>query len=166
MNELELLRSQIVGARVYTTELLAHIEDGDWFRMPAEGVSHIAWQVGHLYVAQYRLAVLRVRGASPEDADFVGDEDVRTFGINSVPVADPGAYPPVVEIRERFDRVHQRVVDFVGTLDVATLDQLLAQPHARAKTRREILSFCAMHEMLHAGQIGLLRRLFGGMPVR
>lgn len=166
MLTIELLRDQIAAARAYSTQLIGHVEPADWFRMPAEGVSHVAWQIGHLYVAQYRLAVLRVRGASREDAEFVGDEDVRIFGINSVAVADPGAYPPVSEIRERFDRVHRRVTEFIGTLDGSTLDEPLAQPHAIAKTRREVLSFCAMHEMLHAGQIGLLRRLSGGRPVR
>ncbi len=166
MTNLSLLRAQIEGARAYSSQLVDHIDPADWFRMPTEGVSHVAWQVGHLAVAQYRLVVFRIRGASPEDDQFAGEAEIRMFGINSVPVADPGTYPAVSEIRERLVRVHHYALRFIDGLDESTLDQALEQPHAIAKTRGQVLSFCAMHEMLHAGQIGLLRRLFGGQPVR
>jgi hypothetical protein len=40
-----------------------------------------------------------------------------------------------------------------------------AAPHPFAKTKLLALLWCANHEMLHAGQIGLLRRLLGCPPM-
>jgi hypothetical protein len=39
-------------------------------------------------------------------------------------------------------------------------------PYAAFATKFGGLLFCSHHEMLHAGQIGLLRRLIGKAPVR
>jgi uncharacterized damage-inducible protein DinB len=45
------------------------------------------------------------------------------------------------------------------------LDTPLVEPHRLARTKFESLVWCAHHEMLHAGQIGLLRRLLGVPPM-
>ncbi len=34
-------------------------------------MSHVAWQVGHLAVAEYRLALWRIRGPQPQDGDVI-----------------------------------------------------------------------------------------------
>jgi len=51
------------------------------------------------------------------------------------------------------------------TLSDAELDQPVPHPHRFAKTKLLALLWCAHHEMLHAGQIGLLRRLLGHAPL-
>ena len=48
---------QIKSARLYTDDLLNHVAETDWFRQPTEGVTHIAWQAGHLAVCEYGLAL-------------------------------------------------------------------------------------------------------------
>lgn len=53
------LLESIGRAREYTNYLLSGTDPDDWFRMPHEGVSHIAWQVGHLAFAEYSLALKR-----------------------------------------------------------------------------------------------------------
>ena len=52
------------------------------------------------------------------------------------------------------------------TFDDQDLDQPVDQPYAAFATRYGALLFAGHHEMLHAGQIGLLRRLMGKAPVR
>jgi hypothetical protein len=47
----------------------------------------------------------------------------------------------------------------------AELDQTVPHPHPFATTKLLALLWCAHHEMLHAGQIGLLRRLLGYPPI-
>ena len=49
----DLARRQIEFARRYTLILLQDLDDADWFRQPSEGVTHIAWQVAHLAMAEY-----------------------------------------------------------------------------------------------------------------
>ena len=163
MSDLRLAIEQIAFARRYTVGLLQDVPAADWFRMP-EGVTHVAWQVGHLAFAQYRLALERVRGVRPDDAEVLPPLYHTLFGRDSVPDADPGKYPDPAEIRAVFDRVHERVMRDLAELPEAELDAPIATPHKLTRTKRECLFWCGQHEMIHAGQIGLLRRLMGARP--
>jgi hypothetical protein len=165
MSRLQLAIGQIVFARNYTLGLLDQTPTADWFRQPPGGVSHVGWQVGHLAFAEYRLALWRVRGPQPNDEALVSPEFVRLFGANSVPDADPAKYPSPGEIRAVLDRVHEQVLRDLPGLDEAELDQPVPHPHPFAKTKLLALLWCAHHEMVHAGQIGLLRRLLGYPPL-
>jgi hypothetical protein len=165
MSEIDLLVSQIRSARRYTEGLLGTIEESNWFRMPAGGVTHVAWQVGHLAYAEYRLALERVRGVASGDAELIPEAFPRLFGRESVPDPDPSHAPTPTELRAVFDRVHRQALAELARLSDEDLDVPLPSPHPLARNRREILLWCGQHEMLHAGQIGLLRRLLGQGPV-
>ena len=69
------------------------------------------------------------------------------------------------DLRATFDRVHERALSEVSEVDPASLDLPILRPHDICKTRRDCLVWCAQHEMLHAGQIGLLRRQLGHDPL-
>lgn len=166
MSQLQLAIEQIVYARDYTFSLLDQTPTSEWFRMPPGGVSHIGWQVGHLAIAQYRLALWRIRGTQPRDDTLYPQEFVGLFGYESVPIADPSKYPSQAEIRVVLDSVHGQVLRELAGLDEAELDQPVMFPHPIAKTKRLAILWCSHHEMLHAGQIGLLRRQLGYEPIR
>jgi uncharacterized damage-inducible protein DinB len=165
MNLAAVIREQIVFARGYTTKLIDHVPTEEWFRQPTEGVSHVAWQVGHLAVAQYRLALERVRGRRPGDEELISDAFVAHFGRTSVPDPNSSRNPTAAEIRATFVRVHQQVLDELLDLRDATLDEPVSTPHRAFTNKRGALQWCANHEMMHAGQIGLLRRLLGHPPL-
>src|ERR1700691_6224175 len=93
MFRMQLAVDQMVFARNYSIGLLDQTKADDWFRLPPSGVSHIAWQVGHLAFAEYRLALWRIRGSQPQDDALFSQEFVRLFGPESVPHADPVKYP-------------------------------------------------------------------------
>jgi DinB superfamily len=164
-SRLQLAVEQIVFARNYTIGLLDQTPACEWFRQPPGGVSHVAWQVGHLAIAEYRLTLERIRGAQPQDADLISKGCLRLFGPESVPDADPAMYPGQTEIRALFDRVHEHVLRELQGLDESELDQSVLKPHLFVKTKLRALLWCAQHEMLHAGQIGLLRRQLGYPPL-
>ena len=164
--ELEQPLQQIKDAREYTRSLLADLGPDDWFRMPHEGVTHIAWQAGHIAMAQFRLCLERLRNLQPGDWDLISKDFIRAFAKGTTPSADSAAYPEPAEIRATMDRVFEAVVREVPEYDGTDLNSLLSNPHPIFKTKLEALSFCSKHEMLHAGQIGLLRRLIGKPPPR
>ena len=56
------------------------------------------------------------------------------------------------------DRVHDQVLRKTSRLTETELEQEVLHPHPNAKTKLASLLWCANHEMMHAGQIGLLRR--------
>ena len=151
-------------ARAYSLGLIDSFAPADWFRMPAGGVTHLAWQVGHLAMAQYRLCVERVRGVRPEDARVVPPEFLTLFFRDSVPDPDPARYPNPAELRRVLDGVHDRVLAELADWPDADLDAPTLTPHKFCKTKLDCLRWCSAHEMLHAGQIGLLRRLLGQPP--
>ena len=159
------LLESIGRAREYTNQLLSGTSPDDWFRMPHEGVSHIAWQVGHLAFAEYSLALKRIRGKRAEDAQLLPAAFVEKFGRGSSPDPDPGAYPSTEEIRRVFETLHRQVLHEVSALEDTVFDEPVTDPHPHFSTKGGALVWCAEHEMMHAGQIGLLRRLLGKPPI-
>jgi len=141
--------------------MLENVKTEDWFRQPTEGVTHIAWQVGHIAVSQYFLTLQRIRGKQSGDAELIPDNFFPLFGKGSTPKAEPVENPAVEEIRSVFDAVHRQAVQELKDLPEEVLDEKTEKPHPMFSTKLGALQFCSQHEMLHAGQIGLLRRLLG-----
>lgn len=165
MTRLEFAVAQIQTARAYTLPLLEGIAPGDWFRQPAEGVTHLAWQVGHLAMAEYRLCLERVRGERPEDATLISPEQLKLWSKGSTPDPNPASNPSPEETLAVFHRVHTQALTELAPLTDAQLDETILKPHRLFTQKYHALLWCANHEFLHAGQIGLLRRLLGREPL-
>ncbi len=164
MSPLQAAITQIRFARDYTQQLLDTIPESNWFVMP-QGVTHVAWQVGHLAMAQYRLTLERIRGVDAADETWISSDFLTRFGRNSVAQADPEQNLPISEIRATFDRVYAQCLVELPKLSEAELAQAPLKSHPLCQTKLECLCWSGAHEMLHAGQIGLLRRLLGQAPM-
>lgn len=165
MTPLQLAVEQIIFARAYTQQLLDTIDPADWFRIPAAGVSNIAWQVGHLAMAQYRLGLERLRGRQPGDEVLISELLLMQFGRDSAPEPDPAKNPDLGEIRHSFEAVHRQVLHEAPNLPEAEFDEPVLKPHKFVQTKLQSLLWCGQHELVHAGQIGLLRRQLGQQPL-
>ena len=168
------------AARNYTLTLLADLSPDDYFRpfaiSPLPGdiskpgelplPTHIAWQVGHLAMAEYGLALFRQRGRAEIDGELMTSRFRKQYSKGTVPNFDRSAQPPLEEILATFHRVHRQAMEEVATFSDSDLDQGVGEPYAGYPTRLGALLFCSQHEMLHAGQIGLLRRLIGKPQLR
>jgi len=164
MTDLERGVEQIQFARRYTLRLVESIPHGEWYLFPPGGVTHVAWEVGHIAMAEYRLLMDRFRNRRPEDEALIGDAFLDRFCRESVPVTDPAQSPSPDEIRAVMDRVHAAALAELATYTDADLNAPGTKPHALCRTRRDYLFWCPAHEMLHAGRIGLLRRQLGHPP--
>ncbi len=162
----ELARNQIAFARSYTITLLDSVGTDDWFRVPEGARTHIAWQVGHLTMAQYMLTLFRLRGKTEDDERMVPKAFLKRFVKGTTPDSNPESYPPAEVIRETFNRVHERLMLELPSIPEEHLDAPVVEPYAVEANRFGSLLFCSHHEMLHAGQIGLIRRLLGKSPIR
>ena len=166
MNNLESAIYQIRATRLYTLNMLKHIDDELWYRQPSEGVTHVAWQVGHLAVAQYGLALKALRGSSEDDEKLISTDFRNHFGKGSVPDFSQDSYSDPMGIRD-IHRVHNQAIKELNDTSEQTLDEpIVGQPHPMFKTKLEALQWCVKHEFIHVGQIALLRRLFGEKPLR
>ena len=163
---LELAIQQIRFARDYTLSLINDIDEDDWFRQPTDGVSHLAWQVGHLAMAMYGLCLFRIRGRAEIDLELMSSSFRKKFSKGTTPDPDPARNPTPEEIRTVFDRIFEQTMLELPCVTDQTLDDPIELPYAAFPNKFGGLLLCSHHEMLHAGQIGLLRRLLGKQPVR
>jgi len=163
--ELEIAWRRIEFARRYTKTLLEGLADEDWFWSPKEYPTHIAWQVGHLAMSEYGLTLFRQRGRAEIDSELMSGKFRKLFMRGTVPQLSRDLYPAPSEIIEVLDRVHAQMRVELPTFD-GQLDQPLDAPHSSYANRYGALLFAGDHEMIHAGQIGMLRRLMGKPPLR
>ena len=163
---LEIAKQNIASAREYTLTLLDGLTDEQWFWTPEPAVSHIAWQVGHIAMAQYGLTLFRQRGRADVDGSLIPNRFRKKVMKGTKPEAAPDSYLPPNEILDVLHRVNDQMLLEIDGLDGPGLDEPVEMPYAGFPTCYGSLLFAASHEMLHAGQIGMLRRLMGLPPIR
>ena len=164
-DRLVIAQKAIESARSYTLTLLNELGEEDYFWCPPGVTTHIAWQIGHLAYAQYGLVLFRVRGRLREDAALMSNRFRKQFAKGSTPGPSDDTIE-LSEIRSTFDAIYQQSLKEMPAFAEHSLDEPVDPPHAAFATKYGGLIFAAHHEMLHAGQIGLLRRLMGKDPVR
>ena len=163
---LETAKNQIASARQYMLGNLEGLSDEQWFWMPESGISHVAWQVGHLAMAQYGLTLFRQRGRADVDTKLMSGKFRKRFMKGTTPASDSTDHPQPKQILEVLERVNQQMLLEFETFNDSQLDEPMEEPYSGFPTKYGSLLFCSNHEMLHAGQIGMLRRLMGKDPIR
>lgn len=172
---IEVALNLLTSARQYLDSMLEGLSDEDWFWVPEtakqnESVepycSHIAWQVGHIAMAEYGLMLFRQRGRAEVDLDLMPGSFRKRFAKGSTPSLDRSGYPHPSEIRQQLDKIHAQVLAEAPHFSASSLDEALDPPTAGYPTKFGAMLMASQHEMLHCGQIGVLRRLMGKPPLR
>ncbi|WP_146595059.1 DinB family protein [Novipirellula galeiformis] len=165
----EMLRGaigQIQFARNYTLELLENTPQELWFTIPAGMPTNVAWQVGHLTVSQYGLLMFRIRGRGPDDLELIPGKFRKTYGRGTVPSADASSQPTPEELLDRLAQVHAQSMQVLEGVAPEVLLEAVDMPYAAYPIKLGAILFCPIHEGIHAGQLGLLRRMHGLESVR
>lgn len=161
-----LVLAQLRFAREYMCTLIADVPDEEWFRMPLGVPTHLAWQVGHLAMAEYGLCLYRPRGRVSEDTQLMPGSFRKAFSRGSTVDVDEGKYPSPAEIRDTLARVRAQVELEAPTFTQEMLSAPSEMPYSVFPNKFGGILFSPQHEMIHAGQIGVLRRAFGLAPIR
>ena len=170
--KLQMAIDQIAAARAYTMTLLEDIDHDQWFHQadlldqPNAAPTHVAWQVGHLAMAQYGLLLFRQRGRSLDDSSLMSSSFRKKFSRGTTLSSDPEFYPSVDDILSVFHTIYDQSMSELAAYPLEQLNDPVDDPYAAYPTKLGCLLFCVHHEMLHAGQIGLLRRLLSKEPIR
>lgn len=169
---------QIDWARRYTLELLAATPRELWFERPglvaSEGSqtsgplpTHIAWQVGHLAVSQYGLLMFRIHGRRDEDLELIPSRFRKAYARGSDPTAEAAKQCSADELFDRLETVHRSAIQgLTQGFDSGTLLEPVDMPYAVYPIKLGAILFCPLHEQIHSGQIGLIRRGLGLPSVR
>jgi hypothetical protein len=163
MSRLAEALEQIDFARRYDLGRIDAVPPAQWFTIPPGGVSHVAWQVGHLASSEYRLCLERLRPRTREDESLIPDAFLATFSRESQPAGVAGF--SAEQIRDVFHRVHARVMEELPSYPDADLDLPPLLPHPLFATRIAGLRYAPLHEMIHCGQIAMVRRMLGQKPI-
>ena len=157
---------QLQFARTYTLSLLNETPAESWFEIPDGLPSNIAWQTGHLAVSQYGLLMFRVRGRRSEDLGLVSGKFRRAYSRQSTPRADPAGQPTPDELVARLTRIHDVALTELRLVRPEVLLEEVERPWTAWPNKLGAIMFCPLHEQLHAGQIGIIRRSLGLDPLR
>lgn len=160
------LLAQMNWTREYSLQLIESVPHDLWYVQPEGLATHVAWQVGHLAVSQYGLMLFRQRGRSPGDLDLMPGWLRKQFGRGTVPMKSSDSVPSPHELLERLGKIHEQAIREVQQLQVEVLAEPTEMPYAAYPTKLGALLFCPLHESIHAGQIGILRRAHGLDPLR
>ena len=163
---LEIATGQIKFARQYLLTLLDGVRDDEWFQMPEGSPTHLAWQIGHVGMAEYGLCLFRQRGRKTEDLELMPSKFRKQFSRGSVPDPETANHQSPAELLATMERIHQQCLTELPTYSPELLNESVDMPYAVYPTKLGALLFASHHEMIHAGQIGVLRRLLGKSPVR
>jgi hypothetical protein len=157
---------QLQFSRRYTLELLEATPRARWFEIPQTLRTNVAWQVGHLTVSQYGLLLFRIRGRDPDDMELISGRFRKAYSRGSTPSSDPAGQPSAEALLERMQRVFELSLEGLARLDPDVLLEPVEMPYAVYPIKLGAILFCPLHEHIHAGQIGSLRRAMGLEPVR
>ncbi len=163
-------RDQVVDqmnwARQYSLQLIESIPYELWYVQPAGAATNVAWQVGHLAVSQYGLMLFRQRGRQPEDRKIMPSWLRKQFGRSTNPLALSKTVAEPDKLLDLLSSVHQQSIDEVRQLQPEQLLEPVELPYAAYPIKLGALLFCPIHEAIHTGQIGVLRRMHGLDPLR
>jgi hypothetical protein len=157
---------QIQFARQYTLGLLDATPKEDWFQIPNGLPTNVAWQIGHLAVSQYGLLMFRVRGRSPDDLSLIPGKFRKKYSRQTTPTSDESVQPTADELIEKLATVHDLALAELASVDPIVLLDPIDEPYAAYPIKLGAILFCPLHEHIHIGQIGLIRRGLGLEPVR
>ena len=164
------MRDAVIGqidfARRYTLELLENTPEELWPVVPKGASSHIAWQVGHLAVSQYGLMLFRQRGRAEGDLELMPGWLRKRFGRGSLPPTDPTEIPSNATLLECLSKIHTASMAALPGFSAEQLLETTEMPYAAYPIKLGALLFCPLHESIHIGQIGILRRMHGLAPIR
>ena len=158
--------TQIRWARQYSLALIESIPEELWYETPRGMKTHAAWQVGHLAVSQYGLMLFRQRGRLPGDLALMPGWLRKQFGRSSTPASKNEKSPSPAELMERLNTIHEQSIKEVEQLSAEVLAKPTDEPYTAYPIKLGALLFCPIHESIHAGQIGAVRRGLELDPLR
>lgn len=119
--------------------------------------NHLLWHLGHLAMDYHWFAA-----AIDGKPAGVPAEDNTLFGMGSKPLPDAKAYPPLAELRRRYEAGWQRFITAAEALrDDDATKPIFGESSGFLKDRLDTVDKVAWHDGWHAGQISGLRKALG-----
>jgi hypothetical protein len=137
---------------------LSDLGDADLLVRPAQGVNHIAWQLGHLIESERSLVESVCPGSSPALPEgFAAQHAKETAGVD-----DPKKFLSKQQYLDLFAKQRAATLAALAKLSDADLDRPGPERMRDfCPTVGSLFCLVANHPMMHAGQLAVVRRVQG-----
>jgi hypothetical protein len=157
MNACKLAEIPLVLTKNVLNGMLGDLSDADLLVRPADGANHIAWQIGHLILAEQRMGS-RLPGAKyPElPAGFAEKHDRQPTAQNAT-----SGFGTKAQYLELFNKTREATLAALAKLSDADLDQPVSTPVPGITNLGGVVMFFVLHSLTHGGQFSVVRRKLG-----
>lgn len=139
-------------------QYISDLSDAEMLIRPVPGANHAAWQVGHLITAEINL-LSSVPGGSPLELPSGFAE---RHGKETAAVEPPKNFLTKAEYLSVFKKVREQTLAKLDKLPDADLDKPNSGRLAQfAPTIGDLFLLTANHQLMHGGQLAVLRRKLG-----
>ena len=153
--------SSLKFARHMTVSFLDAIPKEHWFHAPVEGGNHAAWIAGHVAWEDDDCLMQLVEGRGRKLPQHWQD----TFATGTRPSTDRSASPSIPELRAALTDYREELIAFFQASADRLSDPLPEGLHGFAKDLGSFMPALACHEMIHVGQLTVVRKSLKLKPV-
>ncbi len=137
---------------------LGGFEGDRWVAQPCPGANHALWQVGHLAMAYHSFA--SKFGPLLGEIEPLDESWGELFGMGSEPIPGVSVYPDPSRVLEVMWRERQSLVDRIESVPADAIHREW-ETEGFIKTPAQMMSFAAIHDATHAGQLAMIRKHLG-----
>ena len=162
MNAHGAIRSAMTRSDFLVKGYLADLTDAELLVRPVPGANHIAWQLGHLIVAEHKMVNAASPGAMPTlPTGFAAKHLSETAGVD-----DPAAFCTKEEYLQLYEQQRAATLAALEKTTEADLDRPGPKATERlAPTVGDLFMLQGVHWSMHAGQWAVTRRKLGRKPL-
>jgi uncharacterized damage-inducible protein DinB len=159
MNGRDAIRTALTSTRDLIGWYVSDLADADLLVRPAPTANHIAWQLGHLIVAERGLIGAQLPSAKyPELPAGFADQ----HGKATATTEPPKGFGTKAEYLSLFNQMREVTLGALSKLTDADLDKPTTGDMAKfAPTLGAIILLQSNHTLMHAGQFTVVRRKLG-----
>ena len=159
MNGKDAIKTALRGTAHLLNWYLSDLSDADLLVRPCPNANHIAWQLGHLIVAEGDLLGKQLPGVSfPEPPAGFREMHAKDKAAGDA----PAGFLKKAEYLSLFNTLREITVTAVDRISDADLDRPNTGNMAKfAPTLGSLLLLVSNHTMMHVGQFTAVRRKLG-----
>ena len=160
MTAKDVIRHSLELCHSVLKQYLADLTDADLMIRPVPGANHIAWMLGHLLICENGLKDLGYT-MPPLPADFAA-----SYGKEAASSDDPAKFHRKAQYVQWLEEQRAATMAHLAAMPEADLDKPAPEEaRAYAPTIGAMFNAIGIHDMMHAPQIGVVRRKLGKPPL-
>lgn len=155
------IRTSLAQSDLVVGMYLQDLSDADLLVRPLPECNHIAWQLGHLIVAE-RIFLEKM---APGKTEPLPEGFEAAHGKEAAAGDDAAKFLTKDEYLKLAAGVRAQTLALLDSMSAADLDQPVEKMPPTVKVAGDVYFFITLHWLMHAGQWPIIRRKMGRPPL-